>query len=49
MVGDRQQDVLASIFHGIVPIGVLWVMGLAMNSTRVGPSTSSTIRAICWS
>ena len=27
MVGDRQQDVLASIFHGIVPIGVLWGYG----------------------
>ncbi|MFZ1062358.1 MAG: HAD hydrolase-like protein [Acidimicrobiales bacterium] len=27
MVGDRHQDVLASIFHGIVPIGVLWGYG----------------------
>jgi phosphoglycolate phosphatase len=27
MVGDRQQDVLAAIFHGIVPIGVLWGYG----------------------
>lgn len=27
MVGDRQQDVLASIFHGVVPIGVLWGYG----------------------
>jgi phosphoglycolate phosphatase len=27
MVGDREQDVLASIFHGVVPIGVLWGYG----------------------
>jgi len=27
MVGDRKQDVLASIFHGVVPIGVLWGYG----------------------
>ncbi|MGA2431959.1 MAG: HAD hydrolase-like protein [Acidimicrobiales bacterium] len=27
MVGDRQQDILASIFHGLVPIGVLWGYG----------------------
>jgi phosphoglycolate phosphatase len=27
MVGDREQDVLASIFHGVVPIGALWGYG----------------------
>jgi phosphoglycolate phosphatase len=27
MVGDREQDILAALFHGVVPIGVLWGYG----------------------
>ena len=27
MVGDREMDVTASLFHGLVPIGVLWGYG----------------------
>jgi phosphoglycolate phosphatase len=36
MVGDREQDVLASIFHGIVPIGVLWGYGSRDELDRSG-------------
>jgi len=36
MVGDREQDVLASIFHGVVPIGVLWGYGSRDELERSG-------------
>ncbi len=27
MVGDREQDILASLFHGVIPVGALWGYG----------------------
>ncbi len=36
MVGDRQYDVEASMFHGLVPVGVLWGYGSRAELTSSG-------------
>lgn len=36
MVGDREYDVQASIFHGLVPVGVLWGYGSRAELTSSG-------------
>ena len=36
MVGDREYDVAASIFHGLVPVGVAWGYGSRVELTSSG-------------
>ncbi len=36
MVGDRQYDVQASVFHGLIPVGVLWGYGSRAELTSSG-------------
>ena len=36
MVGDREYDVEASVFHGLVPVGVLWGYGSRSELTSSG-------------
>jgi len=36
MVGDREYDVEASVFHGLVPVGVLWGYGSRAELTSSG-------------
>lgn len=36
MVGDREYDVRASLFHGLIPVGVLWGYGTRAELTASG-------------